>query len=100
LTSYGTYLPSFGIDDGSEWEIFDDLPFTCDYCSSNSLSDQMFVIGSDRIWQFSHGTQKWSEIMLNKNQLIPSHAESVITSEGYLFVFGGVTGEKTCLTLQ
>jgi N-acetylneuraminic acid mutarotase len=99
LTSYGTYLPSFGIDDGSEWEIFDDLPFTCDYCSSNSLSDQMFVIGSDRIWQFSHGTQKWSEIMLNKNQLIPSHAESVITSEGYLFVFGGVTGEKNLSNL-
>jgi len=94
LTSSEAYLPSFDVDNGSEWEIYDDLPFTCDYCSSNSLSDQMFVISSDRIWQFSHGTEKWSEIMLDKDQLIPSQANSVITSEGYLYIFGGISGEQ------
>jgi len=55
------------------------------------LSDQMFVISSDRIWQFSNGTQKWSEILLNKDQLIPSHVSSVISSDGFLYIFGGFT---------
>ena len=99
LTSYGTYLPSFGIDDGSEWEIFDDLPFTCDYCSSNSLSDQMFVIGSDRIWQFSYGTQKWSEIQLTKEQTLPEKVRSEISQTGYIYIFGGVHTENSLANL-
>ena len=95
LTSSEAYLPSFENDSGGEWKKNNDLPFACDYCSSNSLSDQMFVISSDRIWQFSNGTQKWSEILLNKDQVIPSHVGSVISSDGYLYIFGGPTdGEE------
>jgi len=91
LISSELYLPSFENDRGGEWKKNSDLPFECDYCSSNSLSDQMFVISSDRIWQFSNGTQKWSEILLNKDQLIPSHVSSVISSDGFLYIFGGFT---------
>lgn len=93
LTNSEAYLPSFGEDDGSEWEKYDDLPFNCDFCSSNSLSDQMFVIRNDRIWQFSQGTQKWSEILINNNQLIPSQARSVVSPDGTLYIFGGVSDE-------
>lgn len=91
LKSSEVYLPSFEEDGGGEWKKNSDLPFECDYCSSNSLSNQMFVISSDRIWQFSNGTQKWSEILLNKDQLIPSHISSAISSDGSLYIFGGST---------
>jgi len=91
LKSSEVYLPSFEEDGGGEWKKNSDLPFECDYCSSNSLSNQMLVISSDRIWQFSNGTQKWSEILLNKDQLIPSHISSAISSDGSLYIFGGST---------
>jgi len=99
LTSYGTYLPSFGIDDGSEWEIFDDLPFTCDYCSSNSLSDQMFVLDNDKIWQFSNATDEWSEIQLTKEQTLPEQVRSEISQTGYIYIFGGVYTENSLANL-
>lgn len=91
LTNNEAYLPSFETDGGGTWERYNDLPFYCDYCTGNSLSDQMFVISSDRIWQFSQGTQKWSTIMLNENQLIPRYVSSVISLDGSLFIFGGIT---------
>ncbi len=91
LKSSEVYLPSFEEDGGGEWKKNNDLPFECGYCSSNSLSNQMFVISSDRIWQYSNGTQKWSEILLNKDQLIPSHISSAISSDGSLYIFGGST---------
>jgi len=93
------YQPSFGMDDGSEWEKNDDLPFDCGFCSSNSLSDQMFVITNDRIWQLSHGTQKWSEIQLSKAQQLPANVSSIVSPDGYLYIFGGVTPEETLANL-
>lgn len=89
IASNESYHPSFAVDNGSEWEINDDLPFTCNFCSSNSLSDQMFVTGRDKIWQYSQGTQKWSEILLTEGQTLPSQVQSVISPDGYLFIFGG-----------
>ena len=89
-----TYHPSFAVDNGSEWEVNNDLPFACGFCSSNSLSDQMIVIASDRIWQFSHGTQKWSEILLGKDLQLPSQVNSVVSPEGYLYIFGGTDSEN------
>lgn len=93
------YLPSFDVDDGSEWKKNEDLPFNCDFCSSTSLSNQMFVIGNDTIWQFSHGTQKWSEISLNKDQLLPSQARSVVSPKGSLYIFGGVSHDGRLFNL-
>ena len=99
LTISEGYLPSFDVDDGSEWKKNEDLPFKCAFCSSTSLSNQMFVIGNDRIWQFSHGTQKWSEISLNKDQLLPSQARSVASPKGSLYIFGGVSHEGSLINL-
>lgn len=93
LTSSEGYQPSFAVDDSSEWEKNDNLPFKCAFCSSTSLSDQMFVIASDRIWQYSNRTQKWTEIPLNKDQILPSQVRSVVSSEGSLYIFGGVNVE-------
>ena len=93
------YQASFGVDDGSEWEKNDDLPFECGFCSSNSLSDQMFVITNEKIWQFSQGTQKWSEILLSKTQLLPAQVQSVVSPDGSLYLFGGVTTEDALANL-
>ncbi len=93
LASNESYLPSFGIDDSNEWQKNENLPFVCDFCSSNSLSDQMFVVGNDRIWQYSHGSQKWTQILLNPDQAIPGQVRSVVSLEGSLFIFGGTTTE-------
>src|SRR5690606_16517509 len=73
------YYPSFVEDDRGDWESYDDIPFNCDFCSSVSLSDQLFVIRNDRISQFSQRTQKWSDIMLNGDQLISDQASSVVS---------------------
>ncbi len=99
LTKNEGYMPSFSVDNGNEWQISNDLPFKCDYCSGRSLSDQMFVIANDRIWQFSHGNQKWSEIMLNQDQLLPSRVRSVVHPDGTLFIFGGVTTDGKLVNL-
>ena len=93
------YQPSFAVDDGSEWKKNNDLPFDCGFCNSNSLSDQMFVVASDRIWQLSHGTQEWSEILLSKAQLLPIKVSSIVSPDGYLYIFGGVTPEDTLANL-
>jgi len=93
LSSNESFLPNSGTDGGGEWKVNNNLPFKCDYCSSNSFSDQLFVIDSDRIWQYSNGTQKWSEIMLKKEQFIPSQIRSEISQAGYLYIFGGLTKE-------
>lgn len=93
------YLPSFVVDDGNEWEKNEYLPFNCAPCNSNSLSDQMFVVGGDKIWQFSQGTQKWSEILLSKDQLLPRQVQSVVSPEGSLYIFGGVDKEGNLVNL-
>jgi len=85
------YKPSFAEDDGGEWEQNDDLPFECAFCSSTSLSDQMFVLASDRIWQYSNGTRRWSQIMLNNDQLLPTHVRSIVSPDGSLYIFGGIS---------
>jgi DNA-binding CsgD family transcriptional regulator len=95
FASNESYKPSFAVDDGNEWDKNDELPFDCEFCSSNSLSDQMFVIARDRIWQYSHGTQKWSGILLAKDQQLPNQVCSVISLEGSLFIFGGMSAEGT-----
>lgn len=87
------YLPSFVKDGRGEWESYDDIPFNCDFCSSVSLSDQLFVIRNDRISQFSQRTQKWSDIMLNEDQLIHDQARSVVSPEGFLYIFSGIDDE-------
>jgi DNA-binding CsgD family transcriptional regulator len=94
LTINEKYLPSFDLEDKGEWEVINDLPFECGYCSGNSLFDQLFVIDRDRIWQFSNRTQKWSELLLNKSQQIPDQVSSVISPEGFLYIFGGLTAEN------
>jgi Response regulator containing a CheY-like receiver domain and an HTH DNA-binding domain len=99
LSSNEGYLPNFGTNGEGEWKVNNNLPFTCDYCSSNSLSDQLFVIGNDRIWQYSNGTQKWSAIMLKKDQFIPNRIRSEVSPEGYLLIFGGLTTDDTLANL-
>ena len=89
-----SYQPSFNLDDGSEWEVNQNLPFTCNFCDSNGLSDQMFVLDNEKIWQFSNATDKWSEIQLTKEQVLPERVQSEISQSGYIYIFGGVYTEN------
>jgi len=99
LTTNESYLPSFGANSDGEWEVNDPLPFTCDYCSSNSLSDQLFVIDDDKIWQFSRVTNSWTEIRLTNEQVLPGQVRSEVSQNGYLFIFGGVDTENIPVNL-
>jgi len=99
LASNETYQPSFGVDDGSEWKVDQDLPFLCNYCSSNVLSDQIFVLDNDKIWQYSKSTDLWSEIQLTKEQILPKQVRSEISQTGYMYIFGGVHTENSMANL-
>ncbi len=99
LSASESYQPSFNLDDGSEWEVDQDLPFMCNFCDSNGLSDQMFVLDNDKIWQFSNATDEWSEIKLTKEQTLPEQVRSEISQTGYIYIFGGVYADSSLANL-
>lgn len=93
LSTNESYLPSFGVKSDGEWGVNYPLPFTCDYCNSSSLSDQLFVVDNDKIWQFSRATNSWTEIRLTNGQVLPEQVRSEVSQNGYLYIFGGVDKE-------
>jgi len=90
LSTSESFSPGYGVNDKGKWELKDDLPFSCNHCNSNILSDQLFIIVGNSVWQFSNATNKWSEIKMAENQSIPDQTRSLTSSDGFLYIFGGI----------
>jgi len=99
LATNEIFYPSFRLGEKGIWKNGDDLPIECPYCNSVSLSDQLFVMDNDKIWQFSNATDEWSEIQLTKEQTLPERVRSEISQTGYIYIFGGVYTENSLANL-
>jgi DNA-binding CsgD family transcriptional regulator/N-acetylneuraminic acid mutarotase len=90
LSTSESFSPGYGINDKGKWEVNDDLPFACERCNSNILSDQLFIVVGSSAWQFSNATNQWSEIKMAENQSIPDQTRSLTSNDGFLYIFGGI----------
>ena len=90
LSTSESFSPGYGVNDKGKWKVNDDLPFSCEHCNSNILSDQLFIIVGSSVWQFSNATNKWSEIKMAENQSIPDQTHSLTSNDGFLYIFGGI----------
>ena len=93
------FFPSFRIGEKGVWQNGDDLPIQCTYCNSVSLSDQLFVMDTDKIWQYSSANQTWSKIQLFNEQILPAQVQGKTSQDGYLYIFGGMDSESNPLNL-
>lgn len=90
LSTSELFSPGYGINDKGQWEVKDDLPFSCNHCNSNILSDQLFIVAGSSVWQYSNATNKWSEIKMAENQSVPDQTGNLTSNDGYLYIFGGI----------
>jgi len=99
LPTNEVFIPSFGLGSTGNWQKDDNLPFDCNYCNSESLSNQLFVIDNDKIWQYSIANQSWSKIQFFNEQILPAQVQGKASQDGYLYIFGGVDSESNPLNL-
>ncbi|MFZ3069771.1 MAG: kelch repeat-containing protein [Anaerolineaceae bacterium] len=84
-----SYAPARDLAGELAWNEESDLPTACAACRAESISEMLFVVGTNGIWQLNFPDNDWTEIPFNAIESGYKNFSSTITPSGYLYFIGG-----------
>lgn len=82
------------------WDVFNRIPFECNYCNIENIGDILFAVNPESIWQYSTGDKRW--FIVGKIELDVLIIEVITASQnGQLYIWVELeTGEFRLLRTQ